>query len=383
MDIGIIAGTMSVCVWAYLLMARGGFWRISTPVAVMTTIQPNVVAVVPARNEAEVIGRAVHSLLTQEQVMVRVIVVDDASSDGTAQAALEAAEKCGGSDRLQVVNGAALPEGWSGKLWAVEQGIEAATKHAPDFLLLTDADIEHDPENVASLVAIAEGEGADLASYMVKLHCKTLAEKLLIPPFVFFFFKLYPPKWIADRKNKTAGAAGGCMLVRPAALDRAGGMASICGEIIDDCSLAGKIKGSGGKVRLSLTESARSIRPYRNLGEIEGMISRTAFNQLEHSVLLLVVAVMGLVVTYIVPAVLMLSASRAAVICGALAFAMMMTAYAPMVRFYRLNPLWAVTLPLAATLYLGATVHSAIQYWSGEGGQWKGRAQDRSGATHA
>ncbi len=384
MPIAIIAGAVSLCIWAHLLAGRGGFWRVGTPDAArLPEGKVKIVAVVPARNEADVIARAVRSLLRQKHVAIRVIVVDDASNDGTADVARKAAEEIESLGRLEVIAGKPLPEGWSGKLWAVQQGIEAAEKYAPDFLLLTDADIEHEAGNVASLVAIAERERADLTSYMVKLHCRSVAEKLLIPAFVFFFFKLYPPKWIADPRNKTAGAAGGCMLVRPAALERAGGIASIRGEIIDDCSLAAKIKHAGGRVWLSATESASSVRPYKSFGEIERMISRTAFNQLEHSGLLLAVAVMGLIFTYVAPVAVLFWPGRAAAICGALAFAMMMTAFAPMVRFYRLNPVWMLTLPLAALFYMGATLHSAVKYWSGAGGQWKGRVQDRSGATHA
>ncbi len=384
MPIAIFTSVVSLCIWAYLLLGRGGFWRVNTPASGRLPISTtNVVAVVPARKEEDVIGRAVSSLLRQANVVMRVIVVDDASTDGTAAAAERAALQVGRSEQLHVVKGSSLPEGWSGKLWAVQQGIEEAKEYAPDYLLLTDADVEHEAGNVASLVTVAEHEETDLASYMVKLHCQTFPEKLLIPPFVFFFFKLYPPKWIADPRNKTAGAAGGCMLIRPVALEQAGGIASIRGEIIDDCSLAARIKGSGGKVQLWATESARSVRPYGSFAEIGRMISRTAFNQLEHSGSLLAVAVIGLILTYIAPLAVLFSSSRLAWVCGGAAFALMMTAYAPMVRFYRLNPLWALTLPLAAIFYMGATLHSAVKYWSGAGGQWKGRVQDRSGATHA
>ena len=173
------------------------------------------------------------------------------------------------------------------------------------------------------------------------------------------------------------------MLIRPSALERAGGIEAICGEIIDDCSLAAKVKRSGGKVRLALTDSVHSIRPYNTFDEIGRMISRTAFNQLKHSVGLLAIAVLGLIFTYLAPVGALFSGSTGAMWCGGIAFALMMVAYAPMVRFYGLNPVWAVTLPLAAIFYMGATVHSAISYWSGRGGQWKGRVQDRTGATHA
>ena len=194
-----------------------------------------------------------------------------------------------------------MPPGWSGKLWAVQQGIEQALQLQPKFLLLTDADIQHSPENVATLVAIAERGGYDLASFMVKLHCRSVAEKLLIPAFVFFFFLLYPPEWIRDPQRKTAGAAGGCMLIRPAALARAGGIAAIRHEIIDDCALAAAVKRSGGKVWLGVTQETRSLRAYGSFSEIERMIARTAFNQLRHSTWLLAAALAGLLLTYVLP----------------------------------------------------------------------------------
>ena len=384
MNTAIFFGATSLLIWLYLLFARGGFWHVETPTSEEgSLIRKRIVAVVPARNEAEVIGRSVSSLLSQAGTLLQVIVVDDSSTDGTAEIAQKAAADLGASARLEVLIGKPLPAGWSGKLWAVQQGIDAAKKFSPDYLLLTDADIEHSPNNVLKLVSVAEKNDVDLASFMAKLHCASVAEKLLIPAFVFFFFKLYPPRWISNPSNKTAGAAGGCMLIRPSALERAGGIEAICGEIIDDCSLAAKVKRSGGKVRLALTDSVHSIRPYNTFDEIGRMISRTAFNQLKHSVGLLAIAVLGLIFTYLAPVGALFSGSTGAMWCGGIAFALMMVAYAPMVRFYGLNPVWAVTLPLAAIFYMGATVHSAISYWSGRGGQWKGRVQDRTGATHA
>jgi hopene-associated glycosyltransferase HpnB len=384
MNITVFAGAVSLAIWIYLVWARGAFWRATTfSVEHSHAVRQRIVAVIPARNEADVVAASVSSLLGQEGFRLHVIVVDDASSDGTAEITREAAAKLGASERFEVIRGKPLAAGWSGKLWAVQQGVEAAARLTPDFLLLTDADIEHGSSNLRHLVWRAERDGIDLVSLMVKLHCKTIPEKLLIPAFVFFFFKLYPPKWIADRSNKTAGAAGGCMLIRPSALAKAGGIEAIRGEIIDDCSLATKIKRSGGKVWLSLTDEARSVRPYRTFGELERMISRSAYNQLRHSAWLLLVAVVGLIFTYLAPVGVLFSTSKFAVVCGGIAFALMMVAYAPMVRFYRLNPLWTLTLPLAAIFYMGATVHSAISYWCGSGGRWKGRVQDRSKDTHA
>jgi hopene-associated glycosyltransferase HpnB len=339
-----------------------------------------IAAIVPARNEADVIHLTLISLQRQDTVELRVYLVDDNSSDNTTEVARSASST---SEKLIVISGRPLPEGWSGKVWAMQQGVEAARSFNPDYFLFTDADIEHASENVAHLVAIAREGNYDLASFMVKLHCQAVPEKLLIPAFVFFFFKLYPPSWIADRRTSTAGAAGGCILMRTTALDRAGGLESIRGEIIDDCSLAREVKRSGSNVWLGLTEGAQSVRPYRGFQEIGHMISRTAFNQLDHSILALIGSVLGLLVIYIVPIASLFSSSQTAMLLGAIAFAMMMTAYAPMVRFYRLNPLWTLTLPFAAIFYLGATIQSAIYYWAGRGGQWKGRVQDRAGVTRA
>ncbi len=378
MNNAIFIGILPVAIWLYLMAGRGGFWTVNRPIPAKVSAGKSVkiVAVVPARNEADVIGRCVRSLLSQVGVDLRVIVVDDASSDGTADRAREAAIQGSSSDRLEVIAGKALPSGWSGKLWAVQQGLEHATRLAPDYFLLTDADIEHDPDNVRKLAIRAEAESPDLASLMVKLHCSSVTEKLLIPAFVFFFFKLYPPKWIADSSSRIAGAAGGCMLVRASALGKAGGIEAIRGEIIDDCALAMRIKQSGGKVRLSLTDSARSIRPYDSFAEIGRMISRTAFNQLRHSTLLLMIALIGLVLTYVLPLALPFSPNHFAKLLGAIAIVLMSVCYLPMVRFYRLNPLWVLTLPLAAIFYMGATLLSAVNYWSGRGGRWKGRVQD-------
>lgn len=379
----IIAGLLSLVIWLCLLLARGGFWRVRRMLPPLTgparSQKAAVAVIVPARNEADVIGEAVTSLLTQSHDgPLTVFLIDDGSGDGTAQAARAAADRAGLSANLTVIEGRPLPPGWSGKLWAVQQGIERAGALSPDFFLLTDADIAHAPPNLATLVSIAESGPYDLASFMVKLHCGTLPEKLLVPAFVFFFFMLYPPAWIRNPRRGTAGAAGGCILVRPQALQRMGGITAIRGAIIDDCALAKAVKSGGGRVWLGLTESASSIRPYRTFAEAGRMISRTAFNQLRHSAILLALSVAGLVVTYLLPVLLLFSGMpwSWSMAMGACAWLAMTAAYFPTVRFYRLNPLWALTLPLAAVFYLGATLHSAFSYWSGSGGQWKGRVQD-------
>jgi len=378
-------GVSCFVIWIYLLTAHGGFWRLASLQAhnpPLGAVEGTVAVVIPARDEAEVIGTAVRSLLQQKCVdSIHIFVVDDHSSDGTAAAVSQAALSSGRSEAVSVISGTALPAAWTGKLWAMEQGIQHALRINPRYLLLTDADIWHSPTNISSLATISEAGNYDLASFMVKLHCHSLAERFLIPPFVFFFFLLYPPAWIRDPHRNVAGAAGGCMLIRPRALQRAGGIAAIRNEIIDDCALARAVKRSGGKVWLGLTPDTYSIRDYRALGEIERMIARTAFNQLQHSFWLLLGALAGLTITYLLPVALLLSGDRRLASVGAASWALMAVAYLPMVRFYGLSLRWALTLPFAACFYMLATLHSAFMYWSGRGGEWKGRTQDVA-STH-
>jgi len=389
----IAAGVLALLIWIYLVFARGGFWRIY-PAAVRTISAENrtqanpvrIAVIIPARNEADVVGQAILSLLRQAgQNAIHIFLVDDGSTDSTAQVARAAAMAAGRAEDITVVRGAPLLPGWSGKLWALEQGIELARQTNPDFFLFTDADIEHAPDSLSSLVAIARGAPYDLASFMVKLHCQSVAEKLLIPAFVYFFFKLYPPAWIANPRRSTAGAAGGCILIRPAALDKAGGIAAIRQEVIDDCSLAARVKRTGGRLWLGASATTRSIRPYGGFSEIGRMISRSAFSQLRHSTLFLLLSMVGMAATYLLPPALVLGgllgghhAGTAALVVGtsAAAWLLMIVSYVPVLRLYRLSPLWALALPAAAVFYVGATFHSAVKYWSGRGGQWKGRIQD-------
>jgi hopene-associated glycosyltransferase HpnB len=387
-----VLAALPVVVWLYLLLARGGFWRVASlfaPLAANAALAKTVVAIIPARNEAPVIGDAVRSLLQQiGGGSMHVIVIDDGSTDGTRDAALEAAAALdaaappgsaagpGLAARLSVLTAPPPPPGWSGKVWAMSQGVAAARQLNPDYLLFTDADIHHDPEELGMLVSLAEARQADLVSCMVELQAVTTAEKWLIPAFVFFFLKLYPPAWIAAPHRRTAGAAGGCMLLRPQAIERIGGLRSLRSEIIDDCALARAIKHSGGSIWLGLTRSARSTRPYGSIAEIGRMISRTAFNQLRHSWLLLAATLLGLLVTYLLPPLLLLSGHWLSMALGAAAWMLMCIAYTPMLRFYRRSPIWSLGLPAVALFYAAATAHSAVQYGRGRGGQWKGRAQD-------
>lgn len=382
LELAAAISALPLVIWSYLMTARGAFWRepqrLGSDEGRLRLPSRRIVAIVPARDEAEVIGAAVESLLRQRlDGSLQVIVVDDGSTDGTAAAARDAAEVLGASSSLTVSSAAPLPRGWTGKLWALSQGVRAAAALEPDYLLFTDADIHHDPESVAALLARAETGGYDLVSSMVTLSTATLAEKALIPAFVFFFFMLYPPKWIASPRSRTAGAAGGCMLIRPRALERCGGLAAVRSEIIDDCSLAAAVKASGGRVSLSLTRHARSIRSYGSFRGVGRMISRSAFNQLRHSYALLAATLAGLAVTFVLPPLLIATARPIPALLGASAWALMSVAYRPMVRFYRLGPLWSLSLPAVAVFYGGATLRSALDYRSGRGGRWKNRIQDR------
>lgn len=372
-----LAAAATLAIWLYLLLWRGGFWREfrrpAAQPAASRTQAPRIVAVVPARDEAACVGRAIASLAAQRLPgYFHIVLVDDHSSDGTAAIAEAAATR----DRLTVVPAAPLPAGWTGKLWAVAEGIRHAAPLRPDYLLLTDADIVHPPDNAATLAARAQSEGYDLVSYMATLDCRTPAERALAPAFVFFFFLLYPPAWIRSPRRATAGAAGGCMLIRCRTLEKIGGIEAIRGQLIDDCALARAVKRAGGRVWLGLGETTHSIRPYGTFREIGRMISRSAFTQLHHSALLLAGTVAGLLLTYLAPPLLTLLAPQPAAGMAALAWLLMSVSYLPALRYYRRGWFAAPLLPLVAMFYAGATVHSAIAYWSGAGGRWKGRVQD-------
>ncbi len=368
--IGALLGGLTLLIWLGLIFAHGQFWRARVTDRGMPPPPrqwPSVTAVAPARNEADVIARSIGSLLEQDYPgEFRVILVDDNSSDGTA--AVRHPEKV---RRLVILNGAPLPAGWTGKLWALSQGIAAAER--PEFLWLTDADIEHAPDTLRALVSRAEDGGLQLVSLMARLHCATWAERMLVPAFVFFFQMLYP----FDRVNRPkgiGGAAGGCMLVRRTALERAGGIAAIRNALIDDCTFGALIK-RHGRIWLGLTDRSRSIRPYRDIGSIAAMISRSAYAQLGYSPLMLIGTLLGLFLVFGAPPLLALTGSGAGRIMAAMAWALMALSFQPMLRFYHRSPLYGVVLPLIGAFYAGCTLLSAWQHHRGRGGMWKGRAQ--------
>jgi hopene-associated glycosyltransferase HpnB len=372
---------LSLAVWLYLLLGRGFFWLARLPAPARPPERwPSVVAVVPARNEREVVDAALSSLLRQDyRGRFSVVLVDDHSTDGTAELARNAARRLGESERLAVVAARALPPGWTGKLWALAEGVRYVQERGdpPELFLFTDADIAHHPTNLAELVARLEVEGRDLASLMVLLRCQSWAERFLIPAFVFFFAMLYPFGWVSDPRRRTAAAAGGCILLRRAAYERIGGLAQIRSALIDDCALARAVKQTGGSLWLGLTDNTRSLRAYPGIAEIWRMVARTAYAQLAYSPLLLAATVLGLAVTYLVPPALVLAGGMMAAMAGA-AWAAMALAYLPMVRLYRLSPFWAPLLPAVSLVYLAATIDSARRHWRGQGGVWKGRVAWRS-----
>jgi hopene-associated glycosyltransferase HpnB len=359
----------SLLIWLYLFFAHGRFWQSAPELKAATPPEfPDVDIVVPARDEAATIGPVIGSLIAQDYAgAFRIILVDDDSTDGTAAAA-------GAAARLCVVSLHSKPAGWSGKLWALSQGVAAG--RAP-LLLFTDADIVHDPRHLSSLVAQLLRSRLDLASEMVRLECSSFAERALVPAFVYFFQMLYPFRKVNDSLSKVAAAAGGTILIRREALQRIGGIDSIKHSLIDDVALAKAVKASGS-IFLGHSGLAASIRPIPRFVDIWRMISRTAFTQLRYSAALLVLTLCGLCVVWLVPAAAIALGAGWQRVCGALAFGLSAASYLPTLARYRRSPLWALALPLIALFYMAATVGSALNYWRGKGALWKSRAYGAS-----
>jgi hopene-associated glycosyltransferase HpnB len=347
---------ISLAIQICLACFRGRFWQLRERLepAIPSRTPTSITAVIPARNEAELIGRTVRSLKAQSfPGPMRIIVADDQSEDGTASAA-----RLAGADLVVSVD--PRPFGWKGKLWAVASGMQSAS--TPEFFLLTDADIEYRSSNaIASLLAKAES-GYDLVSVMVHLRTESPAERLLIPAFVYFFFKLYPPAWVASN-GRTAAAAGGCMLIRREILERIGGIESISSALIDDCALAQRVKGAGGRVWLGTSRlDIRSIREYGHASDVRAMIARSAFAQLHHSALLLAGTVAGMAIIYIVPVLALFTGNALIMLLGAAAWALSAAIFTPIVREYRISLWTAFCLPAIALFYTAATIESALRY---------------------
>ena len=421
-----LVSSASLLAWAWLVGARGVFWRTDQrlslrppekdrlpatevpgfdtsaeaqePVPGECFDWPAVSVVVPARNEADVLPRTLPTLLRQDYPgAFHVFLVDDHSEDGTAEVARQTAATTGAAERLTVISAQPLAQGWTGKLWALQQGVHASEITGSEFLLLTDADIAHSPDSLRALALKARTGRLDLVSLMARLRVETLWERLLIPAFVYFFAKLYPSRWASDPRKSTA-AAGGCILVSRDALEHAGGLEPIAGALIDDCAPAGRIKRhggpAGGRIWLGLTQMVRSLRDYKSLAPIWNMVARTAFAQLNFSLLLLLGTVAGMLFVYLVPplsalgglAALFLSQEAVAMwlaATGLAAWTLMAVSYTPMLRWHNTSRLFAPLLPVTATLYTLMTVESALRWWRGKGGAWKGRTYDLAGQAQA
>jgi hopene-associated glycosyltransferase HpnB len=387
---GLAIGWLSWVIWVYLLTLRGQFWRTDQQLDTQPELSawPQVAVVIPARNEAESIETVLTSLFEQDYPIVfPIYLVDDQSTDDTVALAKSTAAKFEQPERLKIITAKPLPTGWTGKLWALEQGIAVATaEHAPDYLLLTDADIRHDRSNLKNLVAKAVIEQRDLVSLMVRLRCESFWEKLLIPAFVFFFAKLYPFRQVNDPNSAIAAAAGGCSLIQRQALMEIGGIGILRDALIDDCTLAAKVKHrspSAEKTKyhsiwLGLTTTTDSIRPYETLESIWNMVARTAYTQLNYSPLLLLGTLFGMYLVYLAAPIGIITAvfthQIALLILSLITYGLMTISYTPINRFYGVSLIYAFCLPAIGLLYTLMTIDSARRHWQGKGGQWKGRS---------
>jgi hopene-associated glycosyltransferase HpnB len=379
-----IVAPAALLIWCYIAVGHGWFWRtdVRLPPAQWSGDWPAVAVVVPARNEAAVLPATLPALLAQDYPGPSLIVlVDDRSTDGTAEVARRAAAAAG--HEMTVLTGSETPGGWTGKLWALQQGVAAAEPMSPELILFTDADIAHPPDSLRRLVAVAQAGKLDVVSLMALLPAEQRWERLLIPAFVYFFAQLYPFRRVNRPAARTAAAAGGCLLVRDSTLRRAGGLERIRGAVIDDVALARLIKRSPGRIWLGLASQVRSCRPYPHLADVWNMVARSAFTQLRYSYAMVALTVIGLTLTYLVPPVATVAgaiglatgagpAASVALGAGLAAWGLMAATYVPMLRHHRRHAVESLLLPLAAGLYLLMTVDSARRHLRG-GSEWKGR----------
>lgn len=388
-------GAAAACclAWLYLALGRGWFWKTDVRLPAGTDPGPDhpgpwpaVAVIVPARNEEAVLQVTLPGLLKQDYPgPFEVVLVDDRSTDATLAAARSFLGSPANKTSLTVVEGADPPPGWTGKMWALEQGAARSETAGAEYLLLTDADIHHPTGSLRRLVTAATGQRLDMVSLMARLSAERGWERLIVPAFVYFFAQLYPFRWVNRDRCRTAAAAGGCVLVRRRALAAGGGFTAIRGAVIDDVAMAGALKGAGFRIWLGLADDVRSARDHSSLGEPWSMVARSAFVQLRCSAVLLGATVAGLFFLYVLP-VASLVAGLAfgrlwAAALGALAWLIMVITYAPMLNYYRRWPVSAVLLPFTATMYLAMTVDSARRHWSGREVSWRGRRHPTSTPT--
>ncbi len=401
-----VAAGACLILWIGLVAFRGGFWRLvprldassqgcARPRSAAWPANPrvpSVAAVVPARNEADVLPETLPTVISQEYPgAFHVTLVDDRSEDETAAIARDIAVAAGRPDRLTVLRGEPLPEGWAGKVWALDQGIGRGQPAGSDYVWFTDADIAHDPGVLRTLVKKAESEDLDLVSLMARLRVDSRWDRLLIPAFVYFFAKLYPFRFVADPRRRSAGAAGGCVLVRRRVLAEAGGVEAIRSALIDDCALGRLIKRHGGRIWLGFTRSVRSVRRYGTLRSTWDMVARSAYDQLHYSLALLVGTVVGMMLLYAVAPLATLGGLAAALfgvpgaiplaVLGTLAWALMTASFVPILRHHTTDRWPAALLPVAGALYTAMVLSSAWRHLTGRSGVWKGRARGAGDAA--
>jgi hopene-associated glycosyltransferase HpnB len=401
MDIYFLIGAVvSLCAWLYLAFGRGYFWQVQPQLSFVFPDNsenrdwPSLAVVIPARNERKTLVHTLPTLLEQNyNGSFHIFLVDDRSTDGTGEKAYHIGENLRKSDRLTLISAKTLPPGWTGKLWALNQGVEAAQEHMrPEFFLFTDADIVHPPLSLKALVSKAMTESRDMVSVMVMLKVTSTWERLLIPSFVYFFSKLYPFKWVNKADKKAAAAAGGCILVRAETLFRSGGLKPLASALIDDCALARQIKGAGkrrGNIWLGLSHKFQSIRCYEGLKGVWDMVRRTAFTELKYSYFMLLFTVTAMSILYLLPPFVVMAfifrllmtyeiahsswVSLLSATTGGVTWAIMASTFVPMIKFYKTSPFIALLLPLSGLLYTLMTIDSAFKHIRGKGGQWKGR----------
>lgn len=370
------ASVTSAIIWFVLLLMPVRWrmserWEASDCLPATITKWPSLSVIVPARNESASLPLTLPSWLGQDYPKSEIILIDDESSDGTAECAKDISAQAGRN--VKVIKGTPPPTGWTGKLWALEQGVRAS---AGEWLLFTDADILHCPNLWRGLVAKAFSEQRVMVSLMALLDTHGLWARLLIPAFVYFFHVLYPFKMVQNLQSKVSAAAGGCILISRQALDKIGGIAGYSNSLIDDIALARKIKDAGMPLSLSLTKSVVSVRPYYRLCDIWNMVARNAFAQLKYSWLALVGTVLGLVTLFAVPVIGVCTfmvgiASQVTILSSGLSLLIMALMYVPTLRFFSLSVWRAFTLPVVGGFYLAMTVSSAINYLSGRH-EWRG-----------
>lgn len=375
MLLGVLAA-FALAAWLWVLLSPAGAWRTPERLIVRSDAAAGagdlgtITILIPARNESDAIGRVLAALARQGRG-VRVILIDDQSTDGTGEAARAQNALLSAPLDLRVVDGRDLPAGWGGKLWALEQGFEQVDT---PYCLLLDAEIELAPGTLSALLQKMSREDLGMASVMAKLRCSSFWERLLVPPFIYFFKLIYPFARVNDRGSRIAAAAGGCILIRSDALREVGGFRAFSDALIDDCTLAARVKEAGFGIWLGLSDAVSSLRAYESFSDFRRMVTRTAFTQLRYSILWLVLVVVSMVCVFIVPVYALLAAPGPVTRWIAfVALIAMASTYLPTVKFYRLSTIWTLTLPVAATLFLAMTVESAIKYWRGIKAEWKGR----------